>query len=154
MARPRRMCTIPGCDHFHFGHGICRMHYARLKKHGDPTAGRTPEGALLKFIHEVALAHESDDCLIWPFGRRLDGYCGFLCIDGKRVLASRYICAQVHGDPPSKRHEAAHLCGNGHLGCVSPLHLVWKTPAGNRADKAIHKTIRGPEAVAILGGGQ
>jgi hypothetical protein len=50
------------------------------------------------------------------------------------------VCETVHGPAPTAKHEAAHSCGNGHLGCVSPHHLSWKTPIENAADKLNHGT--------------
>jgi hypothetical protein len=44
----------------------------------------------------------------------------------------------AHGEPPTARHEAAHSCGKGHLGCVHPGHLSWKTRNENRADMVRH----------------
>jgi hypothetical protein len=49
-------------------------------------------------------------------------------------------CEAVNGPPPTAAYEAAHLCGNGHLACVNPRHVVWKTRADNHADKLIHGT--------------
>jgi hypothetical protein len=51
------------------------------------------------------------------------------------------MCELVHGFAPSDNHEAAHSCGNGHLGCVNPNHLRWDTPSGNAADKYEHGTL-------------
>src|SRR5690606_17630383 len=45
-----------------------------------------------------------------------------------------------NGPPPTSRHEAAHLCGNGAGGCVSGAHLAWKTPKENIADQLVHGT--------------
>jgi hypothetical protein len=50
------------------------------------------------------------------------------------------MCILAHGEPELPKHEAAHSCGKGHLGCVNPKHLSWKTPAGNCADKRAHGT--------------
>ncbi len=36
--------------------------------------------------------------------------------------------------------EAAHLCGKGHLGCINPAHLQWKTSKENKADQLAHGT--------------
>jgi hypothetical protein len=36
--------------------------------------------------------------------------------------------------------QAAHSCGNGHLGCVNPHHLRWVTPKENAADRDDHGT--------------
>jgi hypothetical protein len=52
----------------------------------------------------------------------------------------RLVCLQVHGDPPTSDHVAAHECGKGHLGCCNPSHIVWKTKEGNQADRLRHGT--------------
>lgn len=59
---------------------------------------------------------------------------------GGSQLVHRVICERTYGPPPSDKHEAAHLCGNGHLGCVNPRHLAWKTSKENKADQLIHGT--------------
>lgn len=100
----------------------------------------TPHGELLRFIHEVALQHEGNDCLKWPFGRGPAGYGGTVIIDGKKFLVSRYICELVNGPPPTPKHEAAHSCGKGHEGCIAPEHLEWKTHTENMADTILHGT--------------
>jgi hypothetical protein len=51
------------------------------------------------------------------------------------------MCELVHGPSPSKKHQAAHNCGNGHLGCVNPSHLCWKTPRENSLDMWKHGTM-------------
>jgi len=32
----RRICRIEECSRYCFGHGLCRLHYDRWRKHGDP----------------------------------------------------------------------------------------------------------------------
>ena len=59
-------------------------------------------------------------------------------LNGKLEYAHRFMCQLVHGDPPTDKHQAAHSCGNGHLGCVNPKHLTWKTPEANQQDKREH----------------
>ncbi|MDN5751468.1 MAG: hypothetical protein L0H64_23705, partial [Pseudonocardia sp.] len=36
MTRPR--CNLSGCGRAHHGHGYCRPHYTRWRRHGDPQA--------------------------------------------------------------------------------------------------------------------
>ena len=84
---------------------------------------------------------DGDECLIWPFGRDQDGY-GTFGLDGRVRKAHRWMCEAIRGAPPTPLHCAAHECGNGHLGCISPKHLFWKTNAENTADMVRHGTTR------------
>ena len=127
-----RICSIPDCRKRVHGYGWCHAHYCRWKRHGDPLAGPTVKGRPYKFIHEIAVPYKGDECLQWPFAQ-VNGY-GRVGINGKVFIVSRLICEEVYGPPPSTASEAAHSCGNGHLGCVNPRHLSWKTHAENIAD--------------------
>lgn len=133
------------CGNAHYkargGKGYCRAHLRRFERHGDATAGRTMVGQAMAFVENVALKSESDDCLIWPYNTASTGY-GKITIDGRTIHAHRYVCERAYGKPPSDRHEAAHLCGKGHLGCVSRNHVAWKTKNENELDKRVHGTTR------------
>lgn len=133
-----RICSIEACGKPHRSRGYCRAHYKRFMAYGDPLAGSTAHGAPEAWVHEH-LSYSGAECLIWPFARLTNGYA---CIrhKGNAYGASRYICELAHGPAPQLRDEAAHSCGNGHLGCVSPAHLSWKTTADNEADKVAHGT--------------
>lgn len=100
---------------------------------------KTRKGDPMRFVHEVAIHHVGDGCLIWPFGKNNKGY-ALLWVDGRDGLATRYICTLVNGEPPTSEHEAAHSCGKGHEGCVSPIHLGWKTAKENQDERLIHGT--------------
>jgi hypothetical protein len=58
------------------------------------------------------------------------------------------MCILAHGLPPFPKAEAAHGCGKGHLGCFSPKHVRWATPAENAADRVKHGTANRGEKVA------
>ena len=97
-----------------------------------------------------AVSFVGDDCLIWPH-KKWRGYAviALKCDDGKNrsFYVSRIICEKVHGPPPTPKHQAAHSCGNGHLGCISSGHLSWKTCKQNQHDKILHGTlVRGEHA--------
>lgn len=81
-----------------------------------------------------------DDCLLWPFGKDDKGYGIVSTGNGLVRKAHRVMCALARGEPPTPKHQAAHICGNGHLGCVNPSHLRWKTNSENQYDRAIHGT--------------
>lgn len=101
-------------------------------------------GANLLWLKE-RVGYQGDDCLIWPFARdtlRGHGHLGFTDEAGKHVTkkAHRLMCEMAHGAPPASFYEAAHECGNGHLGCVNPRHLSWKTRSQNQLDRRKHGT--------------
>lgn len=101
------------------------------------------DGAALRFVQNVASTCHDDECLQWPYTRGAKGYGQVQC-EGRHVLAHRMVCELAHGEPPSPKHEATHDCGNPI--CVNPLHLSWKTHAGNMADKLVHGTsLRGEQ---------
>ena len=140
MANPR-ICSVDGCDKPIEARGWCKPHYRRWYNHGDPLAGKTLRGESERWLREEALAYSGDDCLIWPYAKTNKGYgdgYGRTKIDGRKVIVSRFICEKVNGVPPTQRHQAAHSCGNGHLGCVTPKHLSWKTPEQNWDDRRLH----------------
>ncbi|MBB3411196.1 hypothetical protein FHT87_005149 [Rhizobium sp. BK316] len=134
-----RLCSIPDCGKPHYGRGLCNKHWQRLRKYGDPHISKTTPGDPEKYLYDVVLSYNGDECLIWPFGRVSTGY-GLVRIDGKSALVSRFVCEKICGPAPSITHEAAHSCGKGHLGCATKRHLSWKTPTENKADQLIHGT--------------
>ena len=94
------------------------------------TAGRTS-----RWLHEHLDYPHKDWCLLWPFAKNENGYglYGF-----KNVKVHRLMCEHVHGPAPADKPEAAHECGNGHLGCVNPNHLTWKSRSENLRDMWKH----------------
>lgn len=92
---------------------------------------------------DVALSHTGDECLLWPFKRTSFGY-GIFYWERKMLFAHRIVCEEINGPPPEEKPYAAHLCGNGHLGCVSPQHLRWSSPQENMDDMVAHgRSMRG-----------
>lgn len=118
---------------------LCNRHYRRFQRHGDPLGGGTPNGEPYRYYSETVVNHLEDACLLWPYGRTTAGY-ALMTTDGKDRYVHRFSCEVENGPPPTPRHEAAHSCGNGHLGCVARKHVSWKTPAANQLDKRLHGT--------------
>lgn len=136
----QRICSIDGCGKPHNAKGLCGMHGQRLKRHGDISkTTKTPNGEPDRFIKDIISSEIVGDCINWPYGRTKKGY-GFIFVNGHNMSVGRYVCLLTHGEPPTPKYEAAHSCGNGHMGCVNPGHLSWKTTADNHADKLIHGT--------------
>ena len=94
------------------------------------------KGKAVAWLRDHA-AYDGDECLIWPFSRIPEGY-GMFGYLGELLYAHRFMCEIVHGPAPSKKHQAAHSCGNGHEGCVNQNHLSWKDKFGNAQDRVKH----------------
>lgn len=133
------VCDIYGCDRPVKQNRLCTKHYMRLRQNGHPLAGATDKGALLKFLLDH-VGYEGDECLIWPYHRDEHGYAK-LWYKGKNVKAARAMCFEKHGPPPTNKHETAHSCGKGHLGCINPNHVRWATILENEHDKIGHGTV-------------
>jgi hypothetical protein len=145
MAATFKPCLVDGCkkdaSRASTGRaGYCRVHYNRIRRYGDPKAGPTFNGEPAEYFLNSVVPYTGAGCLFWPYGKDGDGY-GAVRIDGKQRIVSRLTCELKNGPPPTPKHEAAHSCGNGHLGCVNPHHLSWKTSAENQADKTKHGTL-------------
>lgn len=134
-----KFCSIDGCGRKYHARNMCSIHYGHWWHHGDPLAGGTPKMAAQIFL-EQAKSYQGKECLIWPYGRDLAGY-GRVWKNGRMAMAGRVICEFVHGEAPTPLHEAAHDCGNGHLGCISPKHMKWATRQENVDDSRRHGTI-------------
>lgn len=135
-------CKLAGCGKPKKGLGYCNAHYIRFKKYGDPLGGRpVMHGEPMTYMHDVVLRHSGEECLVWPYYRNANGY-GQVRFNGRDMGAHRVACILAHGPPPTDKHEAAHNCGNGSGGCVSPKHLRWATTLENEADKYAHGSIR------------
>jgi hypothetical protein len=110
-------------------------------RNGDASTNNSQGEKCRRFVRETVLPYSGDECLIWPFYRDPDGYAGKIRWNTRDPEAAcRVICREVHGEPPADNSQAAHNCGNGHLGCVNPKHLQWKMPKENKADELIHGT--------------
>ncbi|MEN3234743.1 hypothetical protein PUR29_14170 [Methylobacterium ajmalii] len=133
-------CSIDGCGKQIKARSLCRFHYQRWLRGGDPLKiKRRENGIAIDYIESVALSHSSDDCLYWPFYVDAQGRAS-ITINKKPKRVARVICEMVHGVPPDDRPEAAHSCGNGHLGCISPKHLRWANHSENMIDRIQHGT--------------
>lgn len=136
-----KICSIEGCGKPYNSRGLCAKHYTRLRRHGSSSVTKSTEpGSGLRFIEDVAVNFEGDDCLPWPFGPGSRGY-GSVKIRGRGKMAHRVVCEIAHGPPPIDKPLAAHSCGNGHLGCVNPNHLRWASYQENSDDAVAHGAI-------------
>lgn len=133
------ICLVKGCDKPVSSKAMCRAHRQRWLRNGTTDPLRTSDNEPLRFLASLQDAPETGDCIIWPYSCGGDGY-GRVRINGHRRVASRVVCEQKHGPAPSPRHQAAHSCGKGNIGCVAPYHLDWSTPEENQQDRVLHGT--------------
>jgi hypothetical protein len=147
-------CKADICEREANSKGFCDAHYKRFLTHGDANFGgplrprKSTKYTNIQWIKDHA-DYAGDECLEWPFGKFANGY-GQVCVNKVNKVASREMCIAAHGEPISPEYEAAHSCGNGHLGCVNPRHLRWATKIENETDKEIHRAIRGADAVCVV----
>jgi len=105
-------------------------------------AFKSKHGAPMAWLREH-VSYAGSDCLTWPFARSSRGY-GNIRTGESHMVAHRAMAILAHGNPTFPEAQAAHICGKGHEGCVNPMHLEWKTPHANQADRIGHgTTIRG-----------
>jgi len=133
-----RGCKIGGCEKPHRARGWCSTHWSRWHHSGSPFVGGTFNGEPIQWI-KYHINYKGDDCLKWPFAASAYGY-GNVAFYGKYRVASRVMCILAHGEPMDEKLHAAHSCGNGHLACMNPNHISWKTCKENRQDSIKHGT--------------
>lgn len=139
LDKTKKDCAIPGCGPFWpLRKGLCNKHYDRLKLYGDPLGGGTFRGMPRAWL-DAHVDFDGPECLIWPFAVKAQGR-GGLKLGERDVFAPRLMCELANGPPPTPKHQAAHSCGQGHMGCVHPKHLRWDTRVGNAADRVLHGT--------------
>ena len=132
------MCSMEECHRPTVAGGLCNAHYLRLRRHGSPLGGRKTHSISPMSWLLAHREHTGAECLIWPYST-IKGY-GRIVRHGKPELAHRVMCGWAWGEPPTQKHQCAHSCGNGHLGCVNPHHLRWATASENQLDRANHGT--------------
>lgn len=131
------ICKVEGCGKEKAGYGYCSRHRKAFCKYGDPLIQfKASPGVKAAWIEDHS-GYAEDDCLTWPFPLTDTGY-GQVTYHGCQMSAHVAMCTKVHGPKPHPKMVAAHSCGNGHLGCVSPKHLRWTTQWENTQDTLMH----------------
>lgn len=121
------ICTVAACEKAHFAGGLCKAHYTRKLRHGDPLAGASPVGLPLDQRLGRYTEREPDGCWRWTGTRDRQGY-PFLNVGGAPRRAHRLMYEQLVGPIPSGL-ELDHLCRV--RDCVNPSHLEAVTHTEN-----------------------
>lgn len=97
----------------------------------------TAHGKPMLFLR-AAIATDSSDCIIWPFGKYNGNGYGAVWFEGRQRCVHRVALILVTGeDPPGM--DAAHSCNM--RACINTAHLSWKTRRENNDDKIAHGTM-------------
>lgn len=130
-------CRVAGCDRDVLGRMLCGPHYHKNRLYGDPLRGGVIVGEPKKFLLKL-IASNPDGCVTWPFATSR-GY-AYMQWRGRYQSVSRLVLALTKGEPPDPSMEAAHKCGKGRQGCVSPHCLYWATKQQNIDDRILHRS--------------
>lgn len=124
-----------------------RQRRRRGPRKGD---GKEPRDLVMKSYRPAAIKEFVEDhrhykdkcsCLFVPGASK--GHPARVRLFDKTISASRYMCLLTHGTPRSSVNVSRHLCGNGHLSCVNPHHIVWGDECQNKADEVRHRAAGG-----------
>ncbi len=148
--RPRKVCSIEGCDRFVNARGWCITHYANWRRNGDPIAQPlTPRQRFARSTVEGPLSDTRPDlgpCLLFTGATNGNGYGQFRYND-RNGYAHRYAWESVRGPIP-KGKQIDHLCRVRN--CVRLEHLEVVSPLTNtrRAAEARTRCARGHKLTA------
>jgi hypothetical protein len=133
-----RICSVQDCDNEVEARGMCSKHYTRVKRYGNIHEVRKPRGEARKYFFELVKLDE-ENCVSWPF--TVSGLAKrpwMQMPDGRRGNVAIFLCEALNGPAPTKKHQAAHNCGNP--SCVNAKHLRWATAKENSEDQVKHGT--------------
>jgi hypothetical protein len=137
---PKPLCKVEGCQKVSDKAGYCNSHYLRLRRNGDPLAGKKGRGVVLNYLKSL-IGVDTKECVFWPWKESLsESGRAVVRFQSQNMSASRAVCILAHGPSDGVRTHAAHSCGNGHLSCINPNHLRWATPTENTEDAKLHGT--------------
>jgi Helix-turn-helix domain len=143
VSKSNLLCCVGDCSNVANHSRYCSKHYIALRKTGDPLKveikSKAGKGDAQRFLANV-LRTFTDECIFWPYSTI--GGIAYIRYEYDTVLVPRLICELMYGLPPSDAHQAAHLCGNGHLACINWRHISWKTHDNNTNDRIIHGTTK------------
>lgn len=122
------ICQAPGCSAPPKAAGLCWPHYTRKNKNGTFEISRSTSKDMRQFFAN-ALVSETDECIIWPYGKDAAGY-GLLTINGKQKPVNVHVCTALYG--PANGRVSCHACHN--KACCNPRHLRWGTHKDNAQD--------------------
>lgn len=107
----------------------------------------TKTGDVLKWFRQH-VHDETDECIIWPYGRDSDGY-SLITIDQRKWRGNVLVCELRYGPRPGPEYDFAHyVCHN--RACINYRHLSWQTHRENCEDRHFRRVPKyaGPDLFA------
>lgn len=120
-------CRVHGCEGLLEARSLCKTHYRRWQRHGDPNVTLrtvhtgTPSERFWKRVDKSAA------CWVWEGRVARNGY-GVFTIGRKTHVAHRFAYLDVAGAIPDGI-QLDHICHNRR--CVNPAHLRFATNKQN-----------------------
>lgn len=114
-------CSVEGCTSKHYSRHLCRIHYVRNKRYGDPLGSaprRMPTPDWDRFWAKVV---KTDGCWGWTAATTSDGRGRFNLRNPARTRYAYGIAYEWLVGPVPEGLELDHLCRNPN--CVNPAHL-------------------------------
>lgn len=108
----------------------------RIPRNGNKKASLRQRQKINSFLMDHRNVRQ-DHCLLFPNAH--SGERAQVNFNGAYMDAARAMCILAHGAAPETGMIARHLCGNGHMSCVNPAHLVWGDQEQNVRDYELHR---------------
>ena len=114
-----RTCTVPGCAEKHLAKNLCRKHYLRNWKHGDPNIIKVQRGIAAVERVRLRLRIDPTGCWIYTGCLTSRGY-GHIRFGKTMKMVHRVMFEHQKGPVPDGM-DVDHICRN--RACCNPDHL-------------------------------
>lgn len=131
-----KVCAVTGCNRPVRCRGVCKTHYRKLLKYGDPTVSRMPTYGLSvaeRLAYYIDKSGGPEAC--WPWTGRNRHQFGYGVIWDKRLgraEEAHRVAWRLANGPIPDGHFVLHNCDNPP--CCNPAHLYTGTQKQNIAD--------------------